>query len=291
MESLLSSLGISLTWVHTAVTIGIILLVAGITDKILRLILSRYIERSSRVLNVDPTKYRFLKNAQRAIIMILALVFIFHSIPGLKNIGLSLFASAGIFAAIIGFASQQAFSNIISGIFIVTSKPFRVGDIIKIGDLHSGTVEDITLRHTVIRNFENRRIIVPNAVISAQTIENSTISDPKICNFLFLGISYDSSIDKAILIIQEEALKHPDFMDNRTTEELKNGLPPVIVRVVGFGDSSVNLRASIWSKDASTGFAMKCDLNKSIKERFDDEGIEIPFPYRTIVYKNSKLNN
>lgn len=283
---MLSFLEVSADWIKPLITIGIIIIVAGVIDKVLRLVLNRYIERSSKTLNVDPTKYRFLKNAQRAIIMLLALVFIFNSIPGLKNLGLSLFASAGIFAAILGFASQQAFSNIISGIFIVTSKPFRVGDIIKIGDLHSGVVEDITLRHTVIRNFENRRFVIPNSVISSQTIENSSIYDPKICNFIFIGISYDSNIDSAISIIQEEAQKHPDFLDNRSAEDISKKVPPVVVRVIGFGDSSVNLRASVWSKDAPSGFAMKCDLHKSIKERFDREGIEIPFPYRTLIYKS-----
>lgn len=289
MDNFFSSLEFTTNWIKPLLTIGIIIIVAFIIDKVLRFLLGKYIERSSRTLNVDPTRYRFLKNAQRAIIMILALVLIFQSIPSLRNLGLSIFAGAGIFAAIIGFASQQAFSNIISGIFIVISKPFRVGDVIEIGELHSGIVEDITLRHTVIRNYENRMIIVPNSVISAQTIENSSIIDSKIRNFLFIGISYDSNIEKAISIIQKEAVKHPNFIDNRTEEEQAMGIHPVIVRVLGFGDSSVNLRASVWTQDSPSGFVLKCDLNKSIKERFDSEGIEIPFPYRTIVYKNEPL--
>lgn len=95
----------------------------------------------------------------------------------------------------------------------------------------------------------------------------------------------DSDIDKAFRIIQEEAQKQPNFIDNRTSEEKKNNENPVLVRVIGFGDSSVNLRSYVWSKDHDSGFAMKSDLRKSVKERFDKEGIEIPFPYRTIVFK------
>ena len=123
------------------------------------------------------------------------------TIPKLKSLGVTIFAGAGILAAIIGFASQAAFSNIVSGIFIVIFKPFRVGDIVKISNLYSGIVEDITLRHTVISDFENKRLIIPNSVISAETIHNSNILDNKICNHIWYGISYDSDVDLATSII------------------------------------------------------------------------------------------
>ena len=159
----------------------IIGLIAVILSRILQKLMRVYFERSSRVLKVDPKRYKFLRNAVSFVIFMLAVTLIFYTITGLRTIGITLFAGAGIFAAIIGFASQEAFSNIVSGIFIVIFKPFRVGDNIKIGDLHQGTVEDITLRHTIINNFENRRIIIPNTVISGQTIINSTIEDEKVC--------------------------------------------------------------------------------------------------------------
>ena len=78
---------------------------------------------------------------------------------------------------------------------------------------------------------------------------------------------------------------HPGCIDGRTEYDIAQDEPVVPVRVIGFGDSSVNLRAWVWSTDPPSAFRMGCDLNKSIKERFDREGIEIPFPYRTIVYK------
>ena len=201
------------------------------------------------------------------------------------SLSVSLFAGAGILAVVIGFASQHAFANIVSGIFIVIFKPFRVGDRITIGTDVRGVVEDINLRHTIIRNFENKRIIVPNSIISNEKIENASIGDEKICRFVEFGISYDSNIDKAMKIMEKEALKHPLHIDNRSDEEKEKNDPIVRVRVIGFADSSVNLRAWVWAKDSPDAFTLGCDLNKSIKERFDKEGIEIPFPYRTIVYK------
>ncbi len=265
-------------------------LAAFIMSRILRTLLSKFLKLSSKKLKVDPTQFSFLKNGISFILYTAALIFVFYSIPSLRALGVTLFAGAGIATAIILFASQQAFSNIINGIFIIIFKPFRVGDIIKVGTLRIGKIEDITLRHTIIRDFENRRIIIPNSVIGTETLINSSIKDEHICNFVDFGISYDSDVNKATEIIREEAVRHPNFIDNRTREEKKNNIHPVIVRVIGFGDSSVKLRALIWSKDHTTGFILKCDLFKSVKERFDKEGVEIPFPYRTIVYKKDIEN-
>lgn len=285
-ETLSELLGIS-PWVVTYLIIPFgILFLASLITKTFRVFMRRYFERSSQVLRVDPTRYRFFKNAVSFIIFLAALIIIFYTIPELRSIGVSLFAGAGILAIIIGFASQAAFANIISGLFIVSSKPFRVGDYIKISDEFFGTVEDITLRHTVIRNNENRRIIIPNTVINNQTIVNSNIIDEKVCSLIEVGISYGSDINLAIRLIQEETMKHPLFIDNRTEEQVAANEPQVVVRVMGFGDSSVNLRAYAWAISSMNAFIMRTDLYKAIKERFDREGVEIPFPYRTIVMKN-----
>ncbi|MBN1340063.1 MAG: mechanosensitive ion channel family protein [Bacteroidales bacterium] len=275
-------------YIKYAVLILVCLALATVISKLTRMALNRFFKSSSAVLKVDPTRFSFVKNTLTVVIYLGAVIVIFYSIPELKAVGLSLFAGAGIIAAIVGFASQQAFSNIVSGVFIVIFKPFRVGDNVKINEMHQGIVEDITLRHTVIRNFENRRVIIPNAVINSETVVNSTIVDEKVCVFLELGISYDADIDKAMQIMQEEALRHPLFLDNRTPEEIENNVPPVRVRVTGFSDSSVNLRAWIWAGSSADGFDMKCDLHKSVKEQFDRQGIEIPFPYRTVVFKSGK---
>lgn len=268
--------------VFAAVVMGI----AVLATRIIRGLVDRYFRKTSLSSKVDPTRYTFAKNAVSFIIFLIATIVIFYTIPSLRALGLTLFASAGILAAIIGFASQAAFSNIISGIFIVIFKPFRVDDIILIGTSMQGVVEDITLRHTVIRNFENRRIVIPNSIISNEIIINSTITEERVCVFLEMGVSYDSDIDKAMAIMEDEALKHPNCIDWRTAEDIANNEPLVRTKVIGFGDSSVNLRAWVWANTSPDGFQMKCDLFRSIKLRFDKEGIEIPFPYRTLVFKN-----
>jgi small-conductance mechanosensitive channel len=252
----------------------------------------KVMDSNHKLKELDPTQFTFIKHFLAGIIYFIGLLSAVYTIPSFRSLVVSIFAGSGVLAIIIGFASQQAFSNIVSGIFIAIFKPFRIGDRVKlIGKETFGMIEDITLRHTMIRTFENKRIIIPNSVISNEIIENSNIVEDKVCNHLEIGISYDSDEDKAIQIIREEAMKHPSFFDNRTFEEINAGDPSVNVRVVGFGDSSVNLKAWVWSRDSASGFVMKCDLNKSIKQRFDSEGIEIPFPYRTIVFKKDEEQN
>ena len=115
---------------------------------------------------VAPTHYHFLKNAVALLWWVFGLIVIIYVVPSFRNLAVAIFASAGVLLAILGLAGQQALSNIVSGIFIVIFKPFHVGDFITIADKYTGTVEDITLRHTVITNFENRRVIIPNSVMS-----------------------------------------------------------------------------------------------------------------------------
>lgn len=272
-------------------TIGYIILfivtflVATLVTLILRKLLTVFITKYSAKLNADPTNYSFIKNSVGFIIYTSATIFVFYKIPYLKSIGAALFAGVSIIAVAIGFASQKAFSNIISGIFILIFKPFKISDIIEFNSGQKGVVEGITLRHTLIKDYENRRIIIPNSVISEETIINSNIQDEKIRKHIIFSISYDSDVNKAIEIIQREAQNHPLILDNRTQEEVENGVHMVLVRVVELSDFSVDLKAYVWARGNDDAFVVKCDLLKSIKQRFDKEGVEIPFPYRTIVYK------
>lgn len=257
-----------------------------VLSRILRFLVGRFFRGAAKKLKVDHTRYNFFKNAVDFILLFIAIIVIFRSIPSLRIVGTTLLTGAGVLAAIVGFASQAAFSNIISGFFLVIFKPFSVGDRVKIGQLYAGDVEDINLRHTVIKDFENRRVIIPNSVISNETIINSTITDEKTCMFIEVAISLTSNINQAIQIIQEEAVKHKYYIDNRNETEMARGDQSVMVRVMTFLDAGIHLRAYVWAKDPTDGFDLKCDLNKSVKERFDKAGIQMANLHHLIVMKN-----
>lgn len=273
-------------------TIGAILLAtviaASVTSRLFRRTIKKVEEGEAG--SHDLTNLRFLKRGVSVLIYLAGISFAIYMIEPLRVIATSLLAGAGLLAVAVGFASQQALSNVIGGIFIVIFKPYKINDRLSIRTDLNGVVEDINLRHTVIRNFENKRIIIPNSVISNEILINSNYSDDQIIKWIDMGISYDSDIDLAKKIMAEEVEAHPNFVDARNAEQIENGDPVVPVRVLSMGDSSVNLRAWATAADPPSAFVMGCDLLESIKKRFDKEGIEIPFPYRTIVYKQKPEN-
>lgn len=287
MSELLSKY-IDQTW-HLPILIGIIILLtiifASITTRIINLMIKRTKAADD---NEDVTNLVFFKRSVIVLIYLTGFSFAIYMVPQLRVIATSLLAGAGLLAVAVGFASQAALSNVIGGLFIVIFKPYKIGDRILVRTDLNGVVEDINLRHTVIRNFENKRIIIPNSVISNEVVINSNYEDSQICKFIDLGISYDSDIDLAKKIMKEEVLAHPLFVDVRTDEQKEAGDEIVPVRVILMGDSSVNLRAWSWANNPPDAFVMGCDLLESIKKRFDREGIEIPFPHRTLVYKEPK---
>lgn len=274
---------------HLPLLVSLIILatiiIGSITTRIINVMIKRNRDFED---NADVTNLVFFKRSVIVLIYLTGISFAIYMIPQLRVIATSLLAGAGLFAIAIGFASQAALANVIGGLFIVLFKPYKIGDRIQIRTDLSGVVEDINLRHTVIRNFENKRIIIPNSVISNEVVVNSNYEDNKICKWIDMGISYGSDIDLAKEIMKDEVLKHPLFVDNRTEEQVKEGEEIVPVRVIMMGDSSVNLRAWSWAKNPPDAFVMGCDLLESIKKRFDKEGVEIPFPHRTLVYKNTK---
>lgn len=252
----------------------------------------RFIRRSTLIIKNDPTNYQFLRHAITALIYIIGFSWAVYMMPNLRTVAQSLLAGAGILAVTIGFASQHALSNVVSGIFIVIFKPFRVNDRLRLReDKLAGVVEDITLRHTVIRDFENRRIIIPNSVISEEVIVNSDFEDGRIIKWIDLSISYESDIDLARTIIQEIVINHPLSVDNRTPEQKMEGEPQVPVRVTALGDYAVHLRAYAWAKDHSDAFQIGCATLEAIKKRFDqEEHIHIPYPHQVNLVKKMESN-
>lgn len=273
------------------IQIAVVVVVSYLLVQIGKAIIRRRIKRLYNQPKEDESRItglKFLYNTLSFLIYSFGVIAIIYSIPPFKDVGKTLFAGAGIFAAIIGFASQQAFSNIIGGIFLVLFKPFRVGDLIKVGQLDEGYVEDITLRHTVIKDFENKRIVIPNSLISTETIHNAHIKDERVMNRIPFGISYDSDVDKAIEIIRANAESNSFTRDYRTAIDKEKNEPIVDVRVIDWADSSITLRAWVWTDSQEDGFLLKTDLYYTVKKDFEANGIEIPYPHRTLVYKNNE---
>lgn len=262
----------------------VILIVTYLFAKILTRIYKRFVESSASKGDLNLTTYKFLEHSISVVVYVVGISFAISKIPFLIPVAQSILGAAGILAIAVGFAAQQALGNIVSGVFIVISKPYQINDRISFSDGLRGVVEDISLRHTVIRNFENQRIIIPNSVISSQILINSNYADTKICRLIDIGISYSSDIDLAKKIMAEEVENHPLNIDNRTDEDIEKGIPRVTVRMLELTDSAVIMRAWAWASDPPNAAVMNWEVIESVKKRFDKEGIVIPFPQRTVSY-------
>jgi len=191
---------------------------------------------------------------------------------GLGNF-LQALATIGAAATLaIGFALQDVVKNFVAGVFLFTDKPFRIGDWIEWDD-NAGIVEDISLRVTRVRTFDNELLTVPNSQLTDDVLKNPVDADELRLKFVF-GIGYGDDIERATGIILEEAERHEGILED----------PEPSVRLVELGDSSVGLQSRIWIGDPSRGDLVKIrgEYVQAVKKRFDEADINIPYPNRTI---------
>ena len=184
----------------------------------------------------------------------------------------SLIAMLGAAGLALGLALQGSLSNFAGGILILIFKPFKVGDFIS-AQGSEGTVKQITVFNTKLVTFGNQEVIIPNGNLSNDKIINYSSEGVRREN-LVIGISYDSSIQKAKDLILELCAAD----ENIITEEGKEAM----VVVTELADSSVNLSIRYWTT-TETFWTTKFKMIEHIKAAFDREGIEIPFPHRVMV--------
>lgn len=280
----------SQTWLGGIVVnvafIAIVVLLAAVAVRLVNQFFRRAVQKMLDAGNPAATAFSYLRYFALAAVYFTAFAVIVSNIPPLAAGMNKLFAAGGVVAVVIGFASQQAMGSIVSGFMILTFKPFVIGDVVNVVSSGvSGTVEEITLRHTIIRTIENKRVIIPNDTMDSAIIENANHTENKVCLMLDIGITYESDIAHAMRIMREEIMKHADYFDNRTEAEKQAGAPPVVIRVQELADSAVVIRAQLWARDNGTAFAMRSDLLKSIKERCEQERVDIAYPHLVVVAK------
>ncbi|MFB6183864.1 MAG: mechanosensitive ion channel family protein [Haloarculaceae archaeon] len=206
------------------------------------------------------------------ILVLFAAVTVAFGLAGYRGFLQSLATVAAAATLAIGLAMQDVLQNFVAGVFIYTDRPFRIGDWIEWDD-YSGVVEDISLRVTRVRTFDNELLTVPNSNLTDGVIKNPVAKKQLRLKFTF-GIGYDDDVDRATEIILEEARKHEGILDD----------PEPSVRLTELGESSVGLQSRIWIDDPSRSDFVKTrgEYVAAVKERFDAEGIDIPYPNRTI---------
>ena len=253
---------------------------AGLVNRLMKKLVDRHRKTNSSI----ATVLGFVRYIAVAAVYFAGGMVIVGAIPVLSSAVRTLLATGGVIAVVAGLAAQEALGSVVSGVMILAFKPFKMGDVVRYVDNDiTGCVEEITLHHTAVRTFENKRVIIPNSKMNSAIIENADYADSKVCVFLTVGITYESDLKKAKELLAREVRKQPAFLDIRTEQQKKDGVPDVPVVVLELADSAVVLRASLWAKDNATAFALKCAVLEGIKLTYDAEGIDIAYPHMQVV--------
>jgi small-conductance mechanosensitive channel len=194
-------------------------------------------------------------------------------VSALHELGFSLsilMGAAGILSVAVGFASQTSASNLISGLFLIVERPFSVGDVITLGGT-TGEVLSIDLLSVKLRTFDNLYVRIPNETVIKSEVTTLTKFPIRRID-LQLGVAYKEDIGKVRELLFQIAENNPLSLEE----------PKPLFIFLGFGDSAINLQFSIWTKRENF-LDLKNSIQEEIKTAFEQAGIEIPFPQRTLV--------
>ncbi len=260
--------------IETIYGLFLIILISWMAYKVFQDVLllwgKSYAEKSET--NLDDIALPLLEKA--------AMIFIFigATIAALNLFGIDptvLVAGMGIMGLVIAFAAQDTLGNFISGMFLLTDRPFKVGDLVLMENGDYCRVEKIGMRSTKLYNtFDHDMIILPNSKIANEKVINLTEPDNKMKVKVTIGIDYKADIHKAKAIMLEVATAHKDVMQ-------EEGSAP-FVRLVEFGDSAINLKLYTWVFHLDDQWRVGGEMREEIFRRYCEEGIDIPFPQRVV---------
>jgi small-conductance mechanosensitive channel len=264
----LNFLGITLT-LNTIIWVIAAALGGFVANKLSNYFIARSIEKK----NGDKHAVITSKKISAYVIYSLTLVVIM----GIFGLPLSALASAvGLIGLGVSFALKDMIANFISGLMILINRPFKIGDQITV-EGESGTVRDIQIRATSVKTYDGRKVIVPNSTLYNDTVINNTAYDERRFEVV-VGIGYDEDIQKAKDLAME-SLKEAEGVDPE---------PEPQVFVNELGGSSVDLKLRGWTKPSKANMVKSAsEVTQIVKEKYDEAGIDIPYPIRT-VYMNEE---
>ena len=226
---------------------------------------------------------KFAKNLFQCTVILIGLYNLGIRFDGFKTFSTSLLTSSSLLVVVLGFAFQTSLEDFIAGILISIFKPFNIDDRITLQGLNiSGYIENITIRHTIVRTFTNNRLIVPNSIMNKAVIENTHMVDPTTSNFIDVLITYDSDVDLAKKVMQEVIGAHPNSIDTRSEEARAEGAPFVRVYVRELAADGISLRANLTTSDVDTNFRTCSEIRETLLKEFKKNSIEFAYPHKEI---------
>lgn len=259
-------------WAHLAANGWVELMVYMVLGFIITSVLGRIFMGLESTDKLPKQVLKLLSRVLRAVIWAWVLI------QGLRALGVdvvSILGAAGVLGVAIGFASQTSLSNLISGIFLVSERSFKLGDYIRITG-EEGTVESINLLSVYLRRPDNSLVRVPCETLIKNPVINIT-GAPRRRIDLDVGVDYSSDLTKVREIILDVIKQEPELLND----------PAPAIMFTAFGDSSLNLRVGAWCK-TEVYHGLRYRFATALLERFNKEGINIPFPVRTVMMNTAE---
>lgn len=226
---------------------------------------------------------KYVYQTLRFLVYLIAAFFILSAIKPLSSFGSAALGVTSILAVGISLAAQQTFSNYISGFFLALYQPFAIGDFVTLKDHGiSGTVLEMTFRHTVLHTVENTTLIVPNSTMNSAIIEDCAKSDLNYVKWITVGVGYDSDFDKVKEIVTHVVTSQPGYIDERTPEQIRNGTDPVTVRLDDFQNSSLLIKYRVICPDYMSSWQIASNIRVQLQKEFTENGIVIPYPISSV---------
>lgn len=258
--------------IHVIVILSITIAAANLSGKIFR----NYIQKSNLPIPTTGLAYGILKGT----ILVIGFLII------LSVLGISiapLLTALGVGGLAVALALQDTLANVFAGIHILMEKSIRVGDFIKLETGQEGYVEDITWRTTRVRMLPNNIVVIPNSKLAQSVVTNYYLPEKRMSLLISIGVSYSSDPEKVEKILVEETKKAVGEIPGLL------GDPEPFVRFIpGFGDSSLDFTLICQVQEFVDQYLAQHELRKRIFKRFKEEGIEIPFPHRTVYLREEK---
>ncbi|MFP5357366.1 MAG: mechanosensitive ion channel family protein [Gammaproteobacteria bacterium] len=228
--------------------------------------LIKLLRAAMRKAHMDDTLADFLSNLLYGVALAVVII------AAMGHLGVETTSAAAILggaALAIGLSLQGQLSSLAAGVMLIIFRPFKKGDFVQIGGT-TGIVDEIKIIYTVMKTLDNQVVVVPNANITTQTITNFSALPTRRID-LTVGIGYGSDLRKAKQLLEEIINTEPRRLED----------PAPTVQVKELADNSVNFAVRLWV-NSGDWWATRCDLTERIKLSFDEHGIEIPFPQRTV---------
>lgn len=229
----------------------------------------------------EGLQIRFFVRCLDAIIMIFGGIIAVSSFGGFESVWKTMLGGTAILSAVLGFAGQDVIRDVLGGLMITIYKPFEIGNRIELEGGITGVVADITMRHVVLIGLDTQRHIIPNSKLNTMRIRNYSYQTKlRSVDFSF-HIGYDSDVEKAMEVIGAAIQESPYSVPGKPSEA---GDQYAAVYFMGFEESSLLLRTTVYCTSATSSEKLISDVNLRIQKALKENGIEIPYPYVNLVY-------